>query len=113
MLLKQLCNVMICFVAPVCFNTTYCGGELVSDDLMSYGQCCFELFGFSFASSAQCLLCPKSGMSTYINTIVFVGANFKCYNSYIFVYIIIYTYECSLLANDLRLCYQVHYLQDT
>ena len=47
------------FTAPVCFNTTYCGGESVSDDLLSFNQCCFELSGVSFASSGQCLLCPK------------------------------------------------------
>ena len=54
------CNVLI-FVAPVCFNTTYCEGESVNDDLLSYEQCCFELSGVSFASSGQCLLCPKTG----------------------------------------------------
>ena len=52
------------FVAPVCFNTTYCGGESVSDDLISFEQCCFELSGVSFASSGQCSLCPKTG--TYV-----------------------------------------------
>ena len=59
------------FVAPVCFNTTYCGGESVSDDLLSYEQCCFELSGVSFASPGQCVLCPKSGTyicKTYIRT---------------------------------------------
>ena len=49
------------FIAPVCFNTTYCGGESVSNDLLSYEQCCFELLAVSFASPGQCLLCPKSG----------------------------------------------------
>ena len=49
------------YVAPVCFNTTYCEGESVSDDLLSFDQCCFELSGVSFASSGQCLLCPETG----------------------------------------------------
>ena len=49
------------FTAPVCFNTTYCGGESISDGLISFDQCCFELFGVSFVSSGQCLLCPKTG----------------------------------------------------
>ena len=48
------------FTAPVCFNTTYCGGESVSDGL-SFDQCCFELSAVSFVSSGQCLLCPKTG----------------------------------------------------
>ena len=50
------------FVAPVCFNTTYCEGESVGDHLLSFEQCCFELSGVSFASSGQCLLCPTTGM---------------------------------------------------
>ena len=54
------------FIAPVCFNTTYCEGESVNDDLLSYEQCCFELSGVSFASSGQCLLCPKTGMYVLI-----------------------------------------------
>ena len=49
-------------VAPVCFNSTYCGGESVSDDLLSYEQCCFKLAAVSFAAPGQCLLCPKTGM---------------------------------------------------
>ena len=53
--------IVIHFVAPVCFNTTYCGGESVSDNLLSFEQCCFELSGASFASSGQCLLCPETG----------------------------------------------------
>ena len=52
------------FVAPVCFNTTYCDGESVSEDFLSFEQCCFELSGVSFASSGQCSLCPKTG--TYV-----------------------------------------------
>ena len=59
---------MMYFAAPVCFNTTYCGGKSIRDDLLSFGQCCFELFGVSFASPEQCLLCPKSG--TYIHKYV-------------------------------------------
>ena len=57
--ISESCHVY--FVAPVCFNTTYCGGQSVSDDLLSYEQCCFELSGVSFASPGQCVLCPKSG----------------------------------------------------
>ena len=56
------------FIAPVCFNTTYCGGESVSDDLLSYEQCCFGLSGVSFAITGQCVLCPKSGSYTHICT---------------------------------------------
>ena len=52
----------ILYAAPVCFDTTYCDGESVSDDLLSFEQCCFELSAVSFASSGQCLLCPKMGM---------------------------------------------------
>ena len=53
---------VIHFVAPVCFNTTYCGGESVIDNLLSFEQCCFELSGASFASSGQCRLCPETGI---------------------------------------------------
>ena len=59
------------FVAPVCYNTTHCGGESVSDDLLSYEQCCFGSAGVSFASPGQCVQCPKSGTyvhKTYIRT---------------------------------------------
>ena len=49
-------------VAPVCFNTTYCEGELVNHSSLSFHQCCFGLFGVSFASPGQCLICPKTGM---------------------------------------------------
>ena len=52
--------VVIYFVAPVCFNTTYCEGESFSDYLLSFEECCSELSGVSFASSGQCLLC-KTG----------------------------------------------------
>ena len=52
------------FVAPVCFNTVCCEGESVSNGLLSFEQCCFELSGVSFASSGQCLLCPITG--TYL-----------------------------------------------
>ena len=58
-------NVFMCcvlYIAPVCFNTTYCEEESVSDDLLSFNHCCFELFAVSFTSSGQCLLCPKIGM---------------------------------------------------
>ena len=50
--------VHMCFVAPVCFDTTYCGGESFTDDELSFEQCCFELSGVSFASPEHCLLCP-------------------------------------------------------
>ena len=45
-------------IAPVCFNTNYCGGESVSDNILSFHQCCFILSGISFVSSTRCLLCP-------------------------------------------------------
>ena len=48
----------MCFIASVCFNTTYCEGESVSSDLLSFEKCCFELSAVSFALSGQCLLCP-------------------------------------------------------
>ena len=81
--------VMMCSVAPVCYNTTYCGGESVSGDLLSYEQCCFESSGVSFASPGQCVLCPKSGtcaptltidyhyadkLCTYVNTYVYINS---------------------------------------
>ena len=49
------------FIAPVCFNTTYCGGESarMNDNSVSFHQCCFELHGVSFVTSGQCLQCPK------------------------------------------------------
>ena len=47
------------FVAPTCFITTYCGGELVNDTSIPYSQCCFELSGTSYALPGQCLLCPN------------------------------------------------------
>ena len=60
------------FIAPVCYNTTYCGGESVSDDnSLSFGQCCYELSGVSYASPGQCLLCPKSGIYVHICNIIF------------------------------------------
>ena len=51
-------------VAPICFSTSYCGGESVSDDPLSFYQCCFELSGVSFISSGQCLICPE-GIAEY------------------------------------------------
>ena len=59
LLLTVVCYVV--FVAPVCFNTTYCEGVSVGDSSISFDQCCFELFGTSFASSGRCLLCLKTG----------------------------------------------------
>ena len=53
------------FVAPVCFNTTQCDGASIGNNSLSYGQCCFELYGVSFASPGQCLLCPKSGTNLH------------------------------------------------
>ena len=53
--------ILMYFVAPVCFNTTYCDGESLSDDLLSFEQCCFELSAVSFAAPGQCLLCPITG----------------------------------------------------
>ena len=64
--------IVMYFIAPVCFNTTYCGGESVSDNLLSFHQCCFEFYGVSFASSGQCLLCPTGN---YVQTtIIYVYA---------------------------------------
>jgi len=61
MYVSQLLCVIMHFVAPVCFNTTYCGGESVSDYFIYFEQCCYELSGVSFASPGQCSLCPKTG----------------------------------------------------
>ena len=52
--------------APVCFSTPYCGEEPVSHNLLSFHQCCDEVFGVSFVSSGQCLLCPKGNVASYI-----------------------------------------------
>ena len=60
----------MCFIAPVCFNTTYCEGESISDDFLSFEQCCFESSGVSFASPGQCLFCPITGMYIYVLRIV-------------------------------------------
>ena len=51
--------IVMLFVVPVCFNTTYCGGKPLSNKSISFSQCCFGLSGISFATSGQCLLCPK------------------------------------------------------
>ena len=53
-------------LAPVCFNTTHCGGESLGSNSLSFDQCCFELLGVSFASPEQCLLCPKTGNLKYV-----------------------------------------------
>ena len=50
------------FVAPVCFNTTYCEGESISDDLISFEQCCYESSGISYASPGYCFMCPRAGI---------------------------------------------------
>ena len=52
----------MCFVAPTCFNITYCDGESFGNNSISFDQCCFEFLGVSFASPEQCMLCSKSGM---------------------------------------------------
>ena len=58
------------FIAPVCFNTTYCGGKSISNKSLSFLQCCSEFSGLSFASSGQCLLCPKGMYHVfYIHTV--------------------------------------------
>ena len=75
LLLHYTCHVCWNNIAPVCYNTTYCGGESVGDNLLSYEQCCFELSGVSFASSGQCVLCPKSGMFFLIIIIVQITSN--------------------------------------
>ena len=49
------------YSAPVCFNTTFCEGEPIGDNLLSFDQCCFELSAVSFASSGQCMVCPVTG----------------------------------------------------
>ena len=56
-----VCILYVCciyFVGPVCFNTTYCGGESFNDTSLSFAQCCFILSGKSFVASTQCLQCP-------------------------------------------------------
>ena len=65
----------MCFIAPVCFNTTYCEEESVSDELLSFEQCCFELSAVSFASSGQCLLCPIPSMYCVIKEIIKLYTN--------------------------------------
>ena len=50
------------FTAPVCYNTTSCEGETVSDNLMSFHHCCSKLSGVSYASSGQCFLCQRTGI---------------------------------------------------
>ena len=49
------------FVAPVCFNSSYCGEESIGDSLLSFDQCCFEFFGVMYALPGECLPCPKTG----------------------------------------------------
>ena len=56
--LMCVCIVYLC-VAPVCFNTTYCGGKTIGNNFLTIHQCCVELSGVSFVSSEQCVLCPK------------------------------------------------------
>ena len=86
--------IVLYFVAPVCFNTTYCGREPVSNSSLSFVQCCFELSGTSYASPGQCMLCPKGTYNT-INIVSIVllllfwvhslgkifGWKFSCENS--------------------------------
>ena len=40
-----------------------CEGVPVSDDSISFAQCCFGLSAVSFASPAQCSLCPTPSAS--------------------------------------------------
>ena len=57
----QLTSYGICvFIAQSCFNTTYCGGESIGNNSVTFDHCCFELLGTSFASPGQCLLYPKA-----------------------------------------------------
>ena len=62
---------MLHFIAPVCYSTTYCGGESYGDYLLSFAQCCIVLSGMSFVSSGKCLICPKGMLSTndYVNVV--------------------------------------------
>ena len=52
-------------LAPVCFSTTYCGGQSVSNESLSFHQCCSGLSGVSFVSHGQCLLCPKGAYRSF------------------------------------------------
>ena len=70
-------HVVMNFAAPVCFNATSCEEESVSDDLLSFEQCCFESSGVSFASPGQCLTCPQTGN---------LKTNSKCSRTYVSMY---------------------------
>ena len=52
-------------IAPVCFNTMDCEGVPVSDDSISFAQCCFGLSAVSFALPGQCSLCPTPSASKF------------------------------------------------
>ena len=87
-----MCGAM-CFVAPVCFNTTYCGGESLSDDLVTLDQCCFELSGVSFITSGQCLPCPTKGnliVKRYLRMYILIIVECYC-----IMYIYVCTYMCT------------------
>ena len=55
------------FIAPVCFRTTYCGGQAVTDDLLTFHQCCTAFYGMSYFSSGRCFPCPQGNVCT-LNT---------------------------------------------
>ena len=77
-------------IAPICFSTSYCGGESISDGPLSFYQCCFELSGASLVSSGQCLMCPQGiakykyllNVFSYITVFYFCITDLRsCYNS--------------------------------
>ena len=69
----SLCVILyiLYFIAPVCFNTTSCSGESLDNITLSYSQCCFELYGTSFVSSGECVLCPKGILLTKIQIYIY------------------------------------------
>ena len=76
--------IVIHFIAPVCFTTTYCGGQKVTDDLLTFYECCIVFSGMSYFSSGRCFMCPK-GMyiCTYVCTLMYYVCTCICtYCSY-------------------------------
>ena len=57
-IVRKCYNNYLCLIAPVCFNTMDCEGVPVSDDSISFAQCCFGLSAVSFALPGRCSLCP-------------------------------------------------------
>ena len=57
--------IYVLYVAPVCFNAMDCEGDPVSDDSISFAQCCFGLSAVSFALPGQCSLCPTPSASKF------------------------------------------------